>query len=100
MERLQDFIREYGEIVINQLQMMPDGLAHFEPWITNRRESYASAEAAYIMSYLYRKEQDVKYLNCFEGLIKRSISLLKKEDINIAPFTKVFIFHYSLLAIL
>lgn len=100
MERLQNFIREYGKSVINQLQVMPDGLAHMEPWITNRRESYASAEAAFIMSYLYRKEGDLIYLENFLGLLKRSISLLKKKKANNSSFTKVFIFHYSILSIL
>lgn len=77
MEKIQDFVKKYGKVVIEQLQLMPDGLAHFEPWITERRESYASAEAAYIMGYLYRKEHDPMYLENFSGLLKRSISLLK-----------------------
>lgn len=100
MEGLQGFIQEYGETIIKKLQLTPEGLAHFEPWLTSFRESYASAVAAYIMSYLYKKSHDFKYLECFSGLLKRSISQLKSENEVVRPFTKVFIVHYSLMAIL
>lgn len=100
MAKLQDFIKEYGETIIKQLTLTSVGWAHFDSWVTNLREDYASAEDAYIMSYLYRKEHDPKYLGYFSGLLKRNIFLLKRKDGNIGLFSKVFIFHYSIMAIL
>lgn len=100
MVKLQDFIRDYGETVIKQLTLMPVGWAHLDSWVTNLREDYASAEDACIMSYLYRKGHDIKYLKYFSGLLKRNILLLKRKDSNIGLFSKVFIFHYSIMAIL
>ncbi|MBS4200628.1 hypothetical protein KHA93_13400 [Bacillus sp. FJAT-49732] len=62
-------------------------------------ENYAPGNAAMIFASVYNYTRDKYHLNRCYDMIRRSIKLLEKRE-SVSPFCRVFLLHYSLMAIL
>lgn len=73
--------------------------ALLDPFETDYSENYAPANAAFIYAGVYRFSKDSDHLDKCLRMVRRSVQLLKdKKHVN--PFCRVFLFHYSLGALL
>ncbi|MCZ8510877.1 hypothetical protein O9H85_00160 [Paenibacillus filicis] len=69
-----------------------------EPFETEYSENYAPANAAVIYASVYRNHKAAEDLDSLRIMIARSVTLLKDKEVS--PFCRVFIFHYSMMALL
>lgn len=61
-------------------------------------ENYAPGNATVIYAGVYNYTKDIYYLQKCYDMIKRSIKLLENKQ-SVSPFCRVFLFHYTLMAI-
>jgi hypothetical protein len=69
-----------------------------DPFETEYSENYAPANAAVIYASVYRNHKAAEALESLSDMIARSVTLL--EDKEASPFCRVFICHYSMMALL
>ena len=70
-----------------------------EPFETEYSENYAPANAAVIFASVYHHRRDTESWTAAHQMIRRSVTLLQDRE-KVSPFCRVFLLHYSLLAIL
>ncbi|GIP32699.1 hypothetical protein [Paenibacillus sp. J2TS4] len=90
---LSDFvpvIRSWTVTEYNQL---------LDPFETHYSENYAPANAAVILSAVYRNERQPELLEQCLAMVRRSVELLRDRE-GVSPFCRVFLYHYSLMALL
>ena len=70
-----------------------------DPFETIYSENYAPGNASVIYASIYNLNRDPDTLrNCYK-MIERSVELLKDRN-SVSPFCRVFLLHYSLMAII
>lgn len=70
-----------------------------DPFETEYSENYAPANAAVIYASVYAHRRDSDALQSVRTMVERSAILLQDRE-GVSPFCRVFLLHYSLLAIL
>ncbi|MEK4055168.1 hypothetical protein MHB84_16330 [Paenibacillus sp. FSL F4-0087] len=96
MDFIGRIIKDFSSTLISWC-IPEDDFLLIDPFETEYSENYSSATAAVLFAYLYTKTRDLSYYDYFSKLIERSIVLC--NDRGVSSFCKVFLIHYSLLAI-
>lgn len=90
---LSDFVPVLNSWVIGDEKRMLD------PFETEYSENYAPANAAVLYASVYRSGGEAAVLQQLKEVLKRSVTLLEDRE-GVAPFCRVFLIHYSLMAVL
>ncbi|GIP41041.1 hypothetical protein J31TS4_43210 [Paenibacillus sp. J31TS4] len=93
--RMQAILQEFTGVLEHWKQ--EDGTLP-DPYETIYSENYAPANAAVVYASAYRGSGRAEHLAGCIGLVRRSVELL--QDRSVSPFCRVFLFHYSLMALL
>jgi len=86
-------------VPVLQSWMTGEGVRTIDPFETEYSENYAPANAAVILAGVYRHTGESRYRELSLAMVRRSVELLQKRD-EVNPFCRVFLFHYSLMAML
>lgn len=96
-DRIRSILADYVPVAAGWLSE-EDGSFH-DPYETEYSENYAPANAAVLFAAVYRTTEDASVLRLFHTAVRRSVELLGDKE-GVAPFCRVFLIHYSLMAML
>ncbi|MBP1992225.1 hypothetical protein [Paenibacillus eucommiae] len=94
LSRIREILASFVPVAANWLS--EDG-SFCDPYETQYSENYAPANAAVLFAAVYRTTGDAAILRLFRAALDRSVILL--QDRQVTPFCRVFLIHYSLMAI-